>query len=88
MDIAKKYANIPQGARVVIRTHDGIDEFSGRIQYRDYVGHVDHTTDNSIVLNRDGSANGHRPSEIVDIPFAKIVRLKPIPERPVLKKID
>ena len=31
---------IPVGARVVVRITDGVDECTGRHQYRDYVGHV------------------------------------------------
>ena len=81
------WLNIPQGSRVVIRIQDGRDSITGRMQYRDYVGHVqqvapDETGIPIIYLKRDAAANGSRPEEDVAISTAKVVAIKPIPERP------
>ena len=73
--------SIPVGARIVVRTADGIDSFTGRTQFRDFVGHVLETQSDVLVLQRDAAANGSRPSQIVRIEISKIVRLKPIPPR-------
>ncbi|WP_418968426.1 DUF6725 family protein [Alloscardovia omnicolens] len=73
---------IPAGSRIVARTFDGVDEFSGRPEYRDFVGHVLSTDAHGITLERDAAANGSRPSQIIYLHLEKIVRLKPIPERP------
>ena len=79
--------DIPQGIRVVIRVHDGQDSLTGRMQFRDYVGHVqrvvaDDTGEPIIYLTRDAAANGSRPEENVAISTSNIVAIKPIPERP------
>ena len=49
---------IPVGARVVVRITDGVDEYTGRHQYRDYVGHVRAWDGRTLQLTRDAAANG------------------------------
>ncbi|KFI68595.1 hypothetical protein BMAGN_0463 [Bifidobacterium magnum] len=75
-------SHIPEGARLVVRVADGIDEYSGRPQFRDFVGHVRSWDGVTLALTRDASANGRRPAEDVAIDARTIVRLKPVPERP------
>lgn len=75
--------SIPTGARVVVRTSLGIDPIDGREKYRDFVGHVRNWDGTTLELTRDAAANGSRPAEDVSIRAADIVRLKPVPERPV-----
>ena len=71
---------IPVGARVVVRITDGVDEYTGRHQYRDYVGHVRAWDGRTLQLTRDAAANGSRPAQDVDISATDIAILKPVPE--------
>ncbi|KAB8301807.1 hypothetical protein DSM100238_0126 [Bifidobacterium apri] len=73
---------IPRGARIVVRTTAGTDSRTGRMTYRDYVGHVEHWDGSTLTMIRDAAANGSRPQEQVSIEAESIVRLKPVPERP------
>lgn len=73
---------IPRSARIVVRTKAGIDPRTGRMTYRDYVGHVEQWDGNTLEMTRDAAANGSRPEEQVSIGADRIVRLKPVPERP------
>lgn len=73
---------IPRGARIVVRTTAGTDPRTGRMTYRDYVGHVERWDGSTLTMIRDAAANGSRPQEQVSIKADGIVRLKPVPERP------
>lgn len=73
--------SIPSGIRVVVRVIDGTDPYSGRPQYRDFVGHVRAWDGKTLRMRRDASANGARPEEDVAIDADRIVRMKPVPER-------
>lgn len=77
-------SEIPAGARVVVRVADGVDERDGRMKYRDFVGHVTSWDGTMLAMTRDAAANGSRPEQNVSIAAADIVRLKPVPERPVV----
>ena len=66
---------IPVGARVVVRVTDGVDEYTGRLQYRDYVGHVRAWDGRTLQLTRDAAANGSRPAQEVDISATDIAIL-------------
>ncbi|AEK30607.1 hypothetical protein BALAC2494_00094 [Bifidobacterium animalis subsp. lactis CNCM I-2494] len=77
---------IPVGARVVVRITDGVDEYTGRHQYRDYVGHVRAWDGRTLQLTRDAAANGSRPAQDVDISATDIAILKPVPERPAARR--
>ncbi|WP_155587926.1 DUF6725 family protein [Bifidobacterium canis] len=72
---------IPSGARVVVRCEDGVDEHTGRMTYRDFVGHVINWNGERLLLRRDAPANGSRPEQIVHIEARDIAVLKPVPER-------
>ena len=74
-------AQIPRGARVVVRVLEGTDQTTGRPSFRDYVGHVLDSSDTVLDLMRDAAANGSRPQQRVCIPRSGIVTLKPVPER-------
>ena len=74
-------SHIPSGSRIVVRIADGIDERSGRRQYRDFIGHAVSWDGTELNLHRDASANGSRPAEDIVIPARIIVRMKPVPER-------
>lgn len=87
MSMADTWRKIPQGARIVVRVQDGVDEMTGRTQFRDFVGHVREVSETSIILHRDAAANGSRPAEIVSLELSKIVRLKPVPERPDFSRL-
>ena len=73
---------IPSGARVVVRTKAGADPNTGRMTYRDFVGHVQQWNGTTLKMIRDAAANGSRPEQQVSIEADSIVRLKPVPERP------
>jgi len=75
---------IPAGARIVVRTCDGIDPTDHRMKFRDYVGHVRSWDGQTLEMIRDAAANGSRPEQRVSIPADTIVTLKPVPERPRL----
>ncbi|WP_018143814.1 DUF6725 family protein [Alloscardovia criceti] len=77
-------SKIPHHARLVIRCFDGVDAYSGRMQFRDYIGHIAAYDDTHISFLRDATANGLRPEEMVSIPLDAVARIKPIPERPVM----
>lgn len=74
-------SHIPSGSRIVVRIADGINEHSGRRQYRDFIGHAVSWDGTELDLHRDASAKGSRPAEDIVIPAQIIVRMKPIPER-------
>ncbi|MSS12924.1 DUF6725 family protein [Bifidobacterium tsurumiense] len=74
--------HIPTGARIVVRTFDGVDEHDQRMKFRDFVGHVRSWDGQSLDLMRDAVANGSRPAQHVVIPADSIATIKPIPERP------
>lgn len=73
---------IPTGARVVVRLYTDIDKRTGRMQYRDIVGHVRSWDGTTLEMTRDAAANGSRPAQDVRIDAASIAILKPVPERP------
>ena len=77
---------IPVGARVVVRITDGVDEYTGRHQYRDFVGHVRAWDGRTLQQTRDAAANGSRPAQDVDISATDIAILKPVPERPAARR--
>jgi hypothetical protein len=82
---------LPQpGTRITLSVVDPPDEKTGRQIFHHYVGHVIKWTASSphpqiqeitLVLQRDSSADGRRPSEILCIPASQIRFLKPVPER-------
>lgn len=74
--------HIPAGARIVVRLYAGVDERTGRQQYRDVVGHVRSWDGTTLEMTRDAAANGSRPAQDVSIDAASIAILKPVPERP------
>ena len=79
-------AQIPRGARVVVRVLEGTDQTTGRPSFRDFVGHVLDSSDTTLDLMRDAAANGSRPEQRVRIPVSEIVALKPVPERPLPRR--
>ena len=66
---------IPAGARIVVRTCEGVDPKDQRMKFRDYVGHVRSWDGQTLEMTRDAAANGSR------IPADTIVTVKPVPER-------
>lgn len=72
---------IPVGARIVVRTLEGVDPTDHRMQFRDYVGHVRSWDGQKLEMTRDAAANGSRPEQRVTIPADEIVTIKPVPER-------
>ncbi|RBP98785.1 DUF6725 family protein [Bifidobacterium xylocopae] len=72
---------MPVGSRVVVRMADSVDPASGRMTYRDFIGHVRACDGRMLTLRRDPAANGSRPSQDVRLDVAAIVAVKPIPER-------
>lgn len=72
---------IPAGARIVVRTYEGVDPTDQRMKFRDFVGHVRSWDGRTLELMRDAAANGSRPAHRVSIPADAIVTIKPIPER-------
>lgn len=73
--------HIPFGARIVVRTRAGVDGATGRMTFRDAIGHVIAWDGHTLTLSRDAAANGSRPAERISIDAADIVALKPVPER-------
>ena len=65
---------IPVGARIVVRTLEGVDPTDHRMKFRDYVGHVRSWDGQKLEMTRDAAANGSRPAD-------EIVTIKPVPER-------
>lgn len=80
MTVPTSLSTIPQGLRIVVRIREKTG-LENRDQYRDFVGHVLSSTDDFIIMQRDASANGTRPSQIVTLRAHEIVRIKPVPER-------
>ena len=72
---------IPAGARIVVRTCEGVDPKDQRMKFRDYVGHVRSWDGQTLEMTRDAAANGSRPEQRVSIPADTIVTVKPVPER-------
>lgn len=72
---------IPAGARIVVRTCEGVDPKDQRMKFRDYVGHVRSWDGQTLEMTRDAAANGSRPEQCVSIPADTIVTVKPVPER-------
>lgn len=72
---------IPVGARIVVRTLEGVDPTDHRMKFRDYVGHVRSWDGQKLEMTRDAEANGSRPEQRVTIPADEIVTIKPVPER-------
>ena len=52
---------IPVGARIVVRTLEGVDPTDHRMKFRDYVGHVRSWDGQKLEMTRDAAANGSRP---------------------------
>ena len=52
---------IPAGARIVVRTCEGVDPKDQRMKFRDYVGHVRSWDGQTLEMTRDAAANGSRP---------------------------
>ena len=76
---------IPEGARVVVRTLDGVDPTDHRMKFRDFVGHVRSWDGQKLEMTRDATANGSRPEQRVTIAADTIVTIKPVPERPMTR---
>ena len=81
---------IPVGARIVVRTLEGVDPTDHRMKFRDYVGHVRSWDGQKLEMTRDAAAKGpppqprrrgSRPEQRVTIPADEIVTIKPVPER-------
>ena len=72
---------IPAGARIVVRTCEGVDPKDQRMKFRDYVGHVRSWDGQTLEMTRDAAANGSRPEQRVSSPADTIVTVKPVPER-------
>lgn len=73
---------IPVGARIVVRTLEGVDPTDHRMKFRDYVGHVRSWDGQKLEMTRDaGGRTAHVPSSVVTIPADEIVTIKPVPER-------
>lgn len=72
---------IPTGARIVVRTCDGIDPSDNRMKFRDYVGHVLSWDGETLDMMRDATPDGRRPGQRVKINADSVVTLKPVPER-------
>ena len=49
---------IPVGARIVVRTLEGVDPTDHRMKFRDYVGHVRSWDGQKLEMTRDAAANG------------------------------
>ena len=73
---------IPVGARIVVRTLEGVDPTDHRMKFRDYVGHVRSWDGQKLEMTRDAAANGSRPEQRVTIPADEIVTIKPVPNVP------
>ena len=58
---------IPAGARIVVRTYEGVDPADQRMKFRDFVGHVRSWDGRTLELMRDAAANGSRPAHRVSI---------------------
>ena len=58
---------IPVGARIVVRTLEGVDPTDHRMKFRDYVGHVRSWDGQKLEMTRDAAANGSRPEHALDI---------------------
>ena len=54
---------IPVGARIVVRTLEGVDPTDHRMKFRDYVGHVRSWDGQKLEMTRDAAANGSRPDQ-------------------------
>lgn len=54
---------IPVGARIVVRTLEGVDPTDHRMKFRDYVGHVRSWDGQKLEMTRDAAANGSRPEQ-------------------------
>ena len=54
---------IPAGARIVVRTCEGVDPKDQRMKFRDYVGHVRSWDGQTLEMTRDAAANGSRPEQ-------------------------
>ena len=63
---------IPVGARIVVRTLEGVDPTDHRMKFRDYVGHVRSWDGQKLEMTRE---------QRVTIPADEIVTIKPVPER-------
>jgi len=63
---------IPVGARIVVRTLEGVDPTDHRMKFRDYVGHVRSWDGQKLEMTRDVAANGSRPEQRVTIPADEI----------------
>ena len=73
--------SIPAGVRVVVRMRAGIDERTGRMSYRDVLGHVESWDGTILRIRRDASIDGSRPECLMDLNVADIAVIKPVPER-------
>ena len=75
---------IPAGARIVVRTCEGVDPKDQRMKFRDYVGHVRSWDGQTLEMTRDAAANGSRPEELqaaVNKALKELKAVKPVPER-------
>ena len=70
---------IPVGARIVVRTLEGVDPTDHRMKFRDYVGHVRSWDGQKLEMTRDAAANGSRPEQRVTIPATSVVACLPLP---------
>ena len=62
---------IPVGARIVVRTLEGVDPTDHRMKFRDYVGHVRSWDGQKLEMTRDAAANGSVPSSVSRFPPTK-----------------
>ena len=61
---------IPVGARIVVRTLEGVDPTDHRMKFRDYVGHVRSWDGQKLEMTRDAAA-AHVPSSVSRFPPTK-----------------
>lgn len=60
---------------------DGVDPRTGRMTFRDVIGHVLGWDGRVLAIRRDPSRDGSRPAEAMRIDGETITVLKPVPER-------
>ncbi len=60
---------------------DGVDPRTGRMTFRDVIGHVLGWDGRVLAIRRDPSRDGSRPAEAMRIDGETIAVLKPVPER-------
>ena len=72
---------IPAGARIVVRTCEGVDPKDQRMKFRDYVGHVRSWDGQTLERRAMRQPTVHAQSNVSAFPADTIVTVKPVPER-------